>query len=667
MTTYNTGNPLGSPDPRDLYDNAENLDEAVNSDAETWQDRLGVTRPTLKRLERDFPNAGLDADRAEDARAGAETAEQRAITEASRSESAADAAEQFALAAQAGAEIYGTVNEGMSGTTDGDFLFVAGADDQFIALYRHDPGDVATFISAGPSVGYVRRVDSDLQEIRIPQSKYTGAGILVPLFSDASGRVLIGVDKAAGTVFVAGQIDAQSAKMLSREVMGEGGMSGYIGAGPVYPVLTDASGRVLIGVERDSGNLIGAFPSITSRGSAPDLPLDEPVESRSVNQMLFYGQSLSVGAAAGSVISAAQPYNNITFQGGPRAWDGADWDFGPFKPLVEDDVSPAPDGSTNRKETPCSGAANCASSMLALDGIGPTDHVILSSTAGHGGYRIDQLEKGAAWYPNLMGHISGAHNLEADHALHALCWMQGEQDVVAGTDGALYESKLSQLRTDIESDARGITAQMSPVYMITYQLSYGATTHPGIALAQLSLANSDPHVFLSTPTYHIPHAPDDVHLTAVGYKWIGAYFGRAYSRIVAGYQPQWINPVSATIRGSRVRVRFSVPVLPLVLDVDQLALTTDFGFRVLDDGAGAAIDSVSVDGTDVLIDLAAPPVGAVVVRYGLDYLGAGLSITNGGSGNLRDSSADTISIAGQDYPLWNVCPHFQLSAVILGE
>ena len=47
MTTYNTGNPIGSKDPRDLYDNAENLDQAVNSSNNTFSDRLGVTRLTL--------------------------------------------------------------------------------------------------------------------------------------------------------------------------------------------------------------------------------------------------------------------------------------------------------------------------------------------------------------------------------------------------------------------------------------------------------------------------------------------------------------------------------------------------------------------------------------------------------------------------------------------
>jgi len=43
---YNTGNPLGSTDARDLYDNAQNLDKAVNQITARWTDRLGVSRPS---------------------------------------------------------------------------------------------------------------------------------------------------------------------------------------------------------------------------------------------------------------------------------------------------------------------------------------------------------------------------------------------------------------------------------------------------------------------------------------------------------------------------------------------------------------------------------------------------------------------------------------------
>lgn len=52
MTTYNTRKPMGSTDPRDLYDNAENYDKAINSVADAfWQDRFGVSRRTWYGLE----------------------------------------------------------------------------------------------------------------------------------------------------------------------------------------------------------------------------------------------------------------------------------------------------------------------------------------------------------------------------------------------------------------------------------------------------------------------------------------------------------------------------------------------------------------------------------------------------------------------------------------
>jgi hypothetical protein len=53
--TYNTNNPLGSNDPRDLSDNAENLDRAANSQASrTWTDRFNRNRRTFYGFEQDF-------------------------------------------------------------------------------------------------------------------------------------------------------------------------------------------------------------------------------------------------------------------------------------------------------------------------------------------------------------------------------------------------------------------------------------------------------------------------------------------------------------------------------------------------------------------------------------------------------------------------------------
>lgn len=52
--SYNTGNPVPSKDPRDLVDNAENLDRAVNGDEPTWTDRLGRERKSWAGIEQDF-------------------------------------------------------------------------------------------------------------------------------------------------------------------------------------------------------------------------------------------------------------------------------------------------------------------------------------------------------------------------------------------------------------------------------------------------------------------------------------------------------------------------------------------------------------------------------------------------------------------------------------
>lgn len=40
MTTANTGNPVGSVDVRDLYDNAENLDNFSNGSLDAYPDHL---------------------------------------------------------------------------------------------------------------------------------------------------------------------------------------------------------------------------------------------------------------------------------------------------------------------------------------------------------------------------------------------------------------------------------------------------------------------------------------------------------------------------------------------------------------------------------------------------------------------------------------------------
>lgn len=55
MTTYATNNPIGSMDPKDLFDNAQNLDFAINDITKAfWKDRFGRSRPTMFGMEQAF-------------------------------------------------------------------------------------------------------------------------------------------------------------------------------------------------------------------------------------------------------------------------------------------------------------------------------------------------------------------------------------------------------------------------------------------------------------------------------------------------------------------------------------------------------------------------------------------------------------------------------------
>ena len=54
MSRNNTGNPIGSKAFPDFEDNVKNLDQAVNAEQDTFQDRLGKSRLTWAGMESGF-------------------------------------------------------------------------------------------------------------------------------------------------------------------------------------------------------------------------------------------------------------------------------------------------------------------------------------------------------------------------------------------------------------------------------------------------------------------------------------------------------------------------------------------------------------------------------------------------------------------------------------
>jgi len=487
---------------------------------------------------------------------------------------------------------------------------------------------------------------------------YNGDDDILPIVTDKNLKLIFGYKVSTGKLIGTGIGEDQIKEFLSSEKF-----ANFNGASGIYPLLVDSALNVLLGYDSHSQRIFGAGIESSSNPDA----ISTPIIEKAKNHIIAYGQSLSVGAQGEPAQSTTQPYSNLTFQGGPRAYDGSSFSWSPLKPLVEDNAT-APDGLTNRGETICSGLANYATTLRAMDGKATDSHVILASSAGYGGAPIADLEKGTSWYNNtFLEHINQAHTIDTDHAVHCIAWLQGENDGSLSTPFETYLSKLNQLITDINVDAASITGQSSPVFMLTYQTCTRSAQWRQIQLAQLQAAKTNPLIFLVSPLYFLPHNADEVHLTATGYKWLGGYFGRAYKTLLDGKRPKWLNPLSATRRGSVIRVRFDVPASPMVLDTTNLGAATDHGFAVEDSGGLVSLDTVEIDGQDVMITLAESTSGAVVVRYAMDYLGSGLAINNAGSGNLRDSATETILVDSVERDLYNWAPHFELDVIDIGE
>lgn len=483
---------------------------------------------------------------------------------------------------------------------------------------------------------------------------------IICFLADAAGSALAYYDKVKECFVGAGLLDSVFDLIKQLKSYED---SRYI------VVCTDANGRILLGWDKLLDQPIG-FGSSNSQASRKYKYFAQKPVAADINHMLAYGESLSVGARATTILSTSQPYSNITFgftvSGTTYASPRMDVSGTSIQPLTEVFYSPASDGGTDRGETCCSGAANYASLTLLKQGVSPVSHVILGSTAGQGSAKIVNIAKGTPPYSRLINHINKAKELNVGKTYKGLMtpFIIGSNDASAGTSYSDFKEGYKQVCVDINTDLKALSGQAEDVVFALAQVSYGARTQQQISKAIWDLTQENSNIVFATPLYHFPY-DDGVHLTNVGYKWLAAYFGRVYAQYISeGRYPDYIKPLSAYVSGNKLIVKFDVPTWPLQIDTTTLANTTNAGFKVMNGGVDVPISSVTATSDTVTIELSSTPTTNLQVRYALDYLGTGLNITNGASGNLRDSTTESTQIGGASRPLYHVCPHFEMTAYL---
>lgn len=261
---------------------------------------------------------------------------------------------------------------------------------------------------------------------------------IINIVNDSIGNSMVYIDRETG-IFNAAGLKSSIYNPINQLKL-------YSSSDYAAPVL-DANGNVLYGVNKHTHKFEAVGLDFSNQKQKNHKYFKQKPFSADINHILSYGESLSVGAAATTILSTVQPYFNITFDTGPKM-NGLSATA--LKPLVEDFTSPAPDGGTNRGETHCSGTANFASLSLLKKGINPDQHVIFASTAGYGGAKISQLTKTTSVYLRLLAHINKARELNPGKT-HKVLFVP----FIVGTNDAFYETTYEDFKTvflDVYSD-----------------------------------------------------------------------------------------------------------------------------------------------------------------------------------------------------------------------
>lgn len=433
----------------------------------------------------------------------------------------------------------------------------------------------------------------------------------------------------------------------------------------VYSIM-DKANKAAFGIANDGSTVIANL-NVTTINNIPTkraIPGSFPTYAGNfqaeVCHVMAYGQSLSLGYFGTPVISTVQRFDNLMFSSGMRPGDdGTDGPGYPSAPATTHTAFAAAveSQSADLGETPVSGICEQVKELILVEsGIDYShqNYQLLGSCSGSSGQSIAQLSKGASpnlyqhWLADLQYGASVAATAGKSYQVGAVFWVQGEND--SATSQSAYLASLAQLHTDMNTDIAAVTGQAA-VPLIHYQCSTFKCTGdtPQIAWTMVQAALTLANDYLACPTYQFDYYSGGPHMTNQSYKWMGAYLGIAYKRVVIDglpFKPLW--PISSTRFGNIALVKFNVPVKPLVFDTTWVTAVAHMGFNVFDSTGVTenVITSVSLVGPDTVKIVTTNPITAGMRLYYGNNGGASAGRATGPRGNLRDSQGDNLVFDG---------------------
>lgn len=279
------------------------------------------------------------------------------------------------------------------------------------------------------------------------------------------------------------------------------------------------------------------------------------------------------------------------------------------------------------------------------------DTIICVFPGGHGMNTIQQLMKPAKPYNKFIQEIATAYGKAQERGwkfvVPAICWMQGESDIVEYPDYD-YKEYFHRMYNDMNTDIKKVTHQADNIRIISYQsstitkgLRYKPNnydgTEPNTPTAQMELIRDDSLTWVSGPTYPCDFVSENLHIDAKGQQQIGRLAAlSALDMLRGGKRRIGLLPLSYEVQGNDILIHFNVPCPPLCLDTINVNKVDNYGFNVIRKDNADIISSVCIDGNTVVLKCKDSPENCKI-RYGIngEYLKGGRN--RGPRGNLRDS------------------------------
>lgn len=304
------------------------------------------------------------------------------------------------------------------------------------------------------------------------------------------------------------------------------------------------------------------------------------------------------------------------------------------------------------------------------------DTIVCTFPGGQGLTDIAGMIKGTEPYSRFLEDIVRAYEESQrrkwDFYIPAICWMQGESDIV-DYPRTNYKELLKKFSKDINQDIKAITHQKTDVKIVCYQTAtitkgwyYKTNNYGGVEAvpptSQMELIRDDSMFWASGPTYPYSFVNENLHIDGISQKKHGNLAARTVLGIIRG-EERFVGLVPMTVEVHRndILLSFKVPCPPLEFDTVQVKQVLHYGFSVIKKDNKDIVSGIEINGDTVVVRCCESPINCKL-RYGVNGEKNHSGKMSGARGNLRDSQGENykVSILEQTYPLDHWCYIFEI-------